>query len=55
MLIETGLTFREITMNDPLPKGTIQQAVIEFLKDRESVERANRSHSPTGEISLTCC
>jgi hypothetical protein len=35
MLIDTGLTFREITMNDPLPKGTIQQAVIDFLNGRD--------------------
>ncbi len=37
MLIDTGLTFREIVMNDPLPKGTIQQAVVDFLRDREDV------------------
>jgi hypothetical protein len=35
MLVDTGLTFREIVMNDPLPKGTIQQAVIDFLSGRE--------------------
>ena len=35
MLVDDGLTFREILMNDPLPKGTIQQAVIDFLKERE--------------------
>ncbi len=35
MLIDTGLTFREIVMNDPLPKGTIQQAVIDFLDGRD--------------------
>jgi hypothetical protein len=35
MLVDTGLTFREIVMNDPLPKGTIQQAVIDFLDGRE--------------------
>lgn len=35
MLVDAGLTFREIVMNDPLPKGTIQQAVIDFLKGRE--------------------
>lgn len=35
MLIDAGLTFREITMNDPLPKGTIQQAVVDFLKGRD--------------------
>jgi len=35
MLIDTGLTFHEIVMNEPLPKGVIQQAVIEFLKGRE--------------------
>jgi hypothetical protein len=34
MLVDTGLTFREIVMNEPLPKGTIQQAVFDFLKDR---------------------
>jgi len=35
MLVDGGLTFREILMKDPLPKGTIQQAVIDFLKGRE--------------------
>jgi hypothetical protein len=35
MLVDTGLTFREIVMNDPLPKGTIQQSVVNFLKGRE--------------------
>jgi len=35
MLIDTGLTFREIVTNDPLPKGTIQQAVIHFLDGRD--------------------
>ena len=35
MLIDTGLTFREIVMNEPLPKGVIQQAVVDFLKGRE--------------------
>lgn len=35
MLVDTGLTFREIVMNDPLPKGTIQQAVINFLDGRD--------------------
>ncbi len=35
MLVDTGLTFREIVMNDPLPKGIIQQAVIDFLKGRD--------------------
>lgn len=35
MLIDTGLTFREIVMNDPLPKGTIQQAVVDFLDGRD--------------------
>lgn len=35
MLVDAGLTFREIVMNDPLPKGTIQQAVVDFLKGRE--------------------
>jgi hypothetical protein len=34
MLVDDGLTFREIVMNEPLPKGAIQQAIIEFLKDR---------------------
>ena len=31
MIVDDGLTFREIVMNDPLPKGTIQQAVFDFL------------------------
>ena len=35
MIVDDGLTFREIVMNDPLPKGTIQQAVFDFLKDHE--------------------
>jgi hypothetical protein len=35
MLVDAGLTFREIVMNDPLPKGTIQQAVIDYLSGRE--------------------
>jgi hypothetical protein len=35
MRVDSGLTFREIVMNDPLPKGAIQQAVIDFLKGRE--------------------
>jgi hypothetical protein len=35
MLVDTGLTFREIVMNDPLPKGTIQQAVVNFLSGRD--------------------
>ena len=35
MLADTGLTFREIVMNDPLPKGMIQQAVFDFLNGRE--------------------
>jgi hypothetical protein len=34
MLVDTGLTFQEIVMNDPLPKGTIQQAVIDYLTGR---------------------
>ncbi len=35
MLVDDGLTFREIVMKDPLPKGAIQQSVIEFLKGRQ--------------------
>jgi hypothetical protein len=35
MLVDSGLTFQEIIMNDPLPKGTIQQAVVDFLKGRD--------------------
>jgi hypothetical protein len=35
MLVDSGLTFHEITMNEPLPKGAIQQAVIDFLKERD--------------------
>jgi hypothetical protein len=35
MLVDTGLTFREIIMNEPLPKGTIQQAVFDFLNGRD--------------------
>lgn len=35
MIVDDGLTFREIAMNDPLPKGTIQQSIFDFLKGRE--------------------
>ena len=35
MLVDDGLTFHEIVMKDPLPKGTIQQAVIDFLRGRD--------------------
>jgi hypothetical protein len=35
MLINDGMTFREIVMKDPLPKGVIQQSVIDFLKRRQ--------------------
>jgi hypothetical protein len=35
MLVDAGLTFHEIIMNEPLPKGTIQQAVVNFLKGRD--------------------
>ncbi len=35
MLIDTGLSFREIMMNEPLPKGQVQQAVIDFLQGRQ--------------------
>jgi hypothetical protein len=35
MLVDAGLTFREIVMNDPLPKATIQQAVFDYLTGRE--------------------
>lgn len=35
MLADTGFTFREIVTDDPLPKGTIQQAILEFLNGRE--------------------
>jgi hypothetical protein len=35
MLVDDGWTFREIVMKDPLPKGAIQQSVIEFLKGRQ--------------------
>jgi hypothetical protein len=38
MLVDTGLTFREIVMNDPLPKGTIQQAIVDFLTGRDLAE-----------------
>jgi hypothetical protein len=34
MLVDTGLTFREIIMNEPLPKGLIQQAIFDFLTSR---------------------
>ncbi len=35
MIVDDGLTFREIVMNDPLPKGTIQQAVFGFLAGQD--------------------
>jgi hypothetical protein len=35
MHVDSGLTFREIVMNDPLPKGVIQQAVFDYLNGRE--------------------
>jgi hypothetical protein len=35
MQVDTGLTFHEIIMNDPLPKGIIQQAVVDFLHGRD--------------------
>src|ERR671934_180288 len=31
------LTFQEFMMNEPLPLATIQQAVLEFLRDRDDV------------------
>lgn len=31
------LTFREFAMNEPLPLATIQNAVLEFLRDRDDV------------------
>src|SRR5688572_22396708 len=35
MIVDAGLTFQEITMNEPLPKGTIQQAVVDFLSGHD--------------------
>jgi hypothetical protein len=35
MLVDAGLTFHEIVTNDPLPKGTIEQAIVDFLTGRE--------------------
>lgn len=35
MLVDAGLTFREIVMNDPLPKGVLQQAIFDFLQGRD--------------------
>jgi hypothetical protein len=35
MLINDGLTFREIVMKDPMPIGVIQQSVVDFLKHRQ--------------------
>lgn len=35
MLVDTGLTFREIVMNDPMPKGAIQQAIFTYLDGRD--------------------
>lgn len=29
------LTFREFAMSEPLPLATVQEAVLEFLRDRE--------------------
>jgi hypothetical protein len=37
-MFESGiLTFQEFMMNEPLPLATIQQAVLEFLRDRDDV------------------
>lgn len=37
-MFEPGvLTFQEFMMQDPLPLATIQQAVLEFLRDRDDV------------------
>src|ERR1044071_8268161 len=37
-MFDTGiLTFQEFIMNEPLPLSTIQQAVLEFLRDRDDV------------------
>jgi hypothetical protein len=35
MLVDSGMTFREIVIKDPLPKATIQQAIFDFLKGRQ--------------------
>lgn len=35
MRVDTGPTFHEIVMNDPLPKASVQQAVVDFLSDRD--------------------
>ena len=35
MFGERGLTFREFLMREPLPLATIQEAVLEFLRDRD--------------------
>ena len=35
MLVDAGRTFHEIVMNNPLPKGAIQQAVVDFLNARD--------------------
>jgi hypothetical protein len=35
MQVDSGLTFREIVLNELLPKGVIQQAVVDFLTGRE--------------------
>ena len=35
MFGERGLTFREFLMREPLPLATIQEAVLELLRDRD--------------------
>jgi hypothetical protein len=35
MFVDVGLTFRELAMNDPLPRAAIQQAIFEFLRGRD--------------------
>jgi hypothetical protein len=35
MLIDTGISFHEFVTKEPLLRGTIQQAVVDFLEGRE--------------------
>lgn len=37
MLGERSLTFQEFAMAEPLPLATVQEAVLEFLRDRDDV------------------
>ena len=50
-----ALTFREFVMNEPLPLATIQNAVLEFLRDRDDgvVFGAQAVNAYVGEPRMT--